>query len=54
MVSMGLLKRRASLKASDGLAGDFEAFGEVRLAPVAFGAEDAETVFHWYLMRMNG
>jgi hypothetical protein len=38
----------------DGLARDFEAFGEVGLAPVAFGAEDAEAVFHRYLMRMNG
>jgi hypothetical protein len=38
----------------DGLAGDFETLGEVGLAPVAFGAEDAEAVFHRYLMRMNG
>jgi hypothetical protein len=36
------------------LARDLEALGEVGLAPVAFGAEDAEAVFHRYLMRMNG
>jgi hypothetical protein len=34
-----------------GLTGDFEAFSEVGLAPVVFGAEDAEAVFHWLLLR---
>jgi len=44
----------AGLDGVDGLAGDLESFGEVGLAPVLFGAEDAEAVFHRYLMRMNG
>jgi hypothetical protein len=44
----------AGLDGVDGLTRDFETIGEVGLAPVSFGAEDAETVFHWYLLRMNG
>jgi hypothetical protein len=44
----------AGLDGVDGLARDFETLCEVRLAPVAFGAEDAEAVFHRYLIRMNG
>jgi hypothetical protein len=36
----------AGLNGVDGLAGDLEAFGEVGLGPVAFGAEDAESVVH--------
>ena len=67
MVSMGLLKRRASLKASGRLGSNLPVsmaltdwretsrrLGEVGLAPVALGAEDAESVFHRYLMRMKG
>jgi hypothetical protein len=36
----------AGLDGVDGLAGDLEAFGEVGLGPVAFGAEDAKAVVH--------
>jgi hypothetical protein len=31
------------------LARDFEALGEVSLAPIALGAEHAQAVLHWYL-----
>ena len=44
----------AGLDGVDGLAGNLEALSEVGLGPVAFGAEDAEAVFHWYLWRMKG
>ncbi len=44
----------AGFNGVDGLAGDLEFLCEVGLGPVAFGAEDAETVFHRYLMRMKG
>ena len=44
----------AGLDGVDGLTGDFETLGEVCLRPVAFGAEDAEAVLHWYLRRMIG
>jgi hypothetical protein len=30
----------------DGLAGDFEVFGEVSLTPITLGAEDTKTVLH--------
>jgi hypothetical protein len=43
----------AGLDGVDGLAGDFEFLGEVGLAPVVFGAEDTESVFHLYLRRMT-
>jgi hypothetical protein len=41
----------AGLDGVDGLARDLESFGEVCLAPVTFGAEDTEAVFHWLLLR---
>ena len=44
----------AGLDGVDRLPRDFEALGEIGLAPVAFGAEDAEAIFHWYLKRMSG
>ena len=44
----------AGLDGVDGLTRDLEALGEVGLGPVAFCAEDAEAVLHWYLLRMNG
>src|ERR1700682_1113590 len=33
----------------DALAGDFESFGQVGLAPLPLGAEDAKSVLHWFL-----
>jgi hypothetical protein len=33
---------------------DFESLSKIGLTPVAFSAENAEAVFHRYLMRMNG
>src|SRR5579859_3321323 len=37
----------------DALAREFEFFGQVGLAPVALGAEDAKTVLHWFLQSLN-
>src|SRR5579859_3920629 len=37
----------------DALTRDFEFFGQVGLAPVALGAEDAKTVLHWFLQSLN-
>ncbi len=39
----------AGLNGVHGLAGDLEAAGEIGLAPVAFGAEDAKAVLHRFL-----
>ena len=54
IMGLYLMEEADEFQRVDGLAGDLQAICEIRLAPVALGAQHLEAVLHLYLQRTRG